>query len=308
MGRGRTLGLVLVMGVTLLVFVTCGPRRRPGQAGRPTATPPALATVEATRPPQVEQVEPTAAPTMTAVSTMTAAPTLAADPTPAGGEAAGFPTLNNALSLMTLNAPDALCNDGSPARYYFRQGQNNKWLVFLEGGGACFDSAECDTRRQEQFNLTSSTRWEETMPLKGIFSNDPERNPGFWNWNQVYVKYCSSDAWSGKGLAADGRQFRGRAIIQGVLNDLERHPQFATGQGTDSAFILAGCSGGGQGVMQNLDDVALRLAGGFDDIRGINDAGWAIDVRPSYAGPDTPSFYDKLAKGFSYWSAGLDQS
>ncbi|MEW5985059.1 MAG: pectin acetylesterase-family hydrolase [Chloroflexota bacterium] len=265
---------LLLVSLTFLLLAGCGLRRRP--AGRPN-----------------QSLQPTQAPQPT-TGGQAAAPESAVTP------------LSDELGVVVLDSPTAVCNDGSPAQYYLRQGQNNNWLVFLEGGGACFQDADCREREREQYNLTSSEQWDPSVSLDGLFSIDPERNPDFWNWNQIYVKYCSSDGWSGNRQSPDGRQFRGQAILEAVLTDLQNHHgNFGAGQGTDSTLILAGCSAGGEGVLNNLDAVAARFTNNFDDIRGINDAGWAVDVQPSYS-PQSPSFYDLLGQGFDYWQGHVD--
>ena len=34
-------------------------------------------------------------------------------------------------------------------------------------------------------------------PHTGKLTDDPDRNPTFWNWNIVYVKYCDGGFFSG---------------------------------------------------------------------------------------------------------------
>lgn len=41
------------------------------------------------------------------------------------------------LDLHSLTAPTAVCNDGSPAGYYYSAGTNSQlWVVYLEGGAS----------------------------------------------------------------------------------------------------------------------------------------------------------------------------
>ena len=43
--------------------------------------------------------------------------------------------------------PDALCNDFTQAGYYIRRNDSSSdWLVFLEGGGACYSAETCNRR------------------------------------------------------------------------------------------------------------------------------------------------------------------
>ncbi|MEW5985713.1 MAG: pectin acetylesterase-family hydrolase [Chloroflexota bacterium] len=307
LAQKRVFYLALATALGLLLFAGCGPRRpatRPNQSQpSPTAEQPPTPTLA----PALVQSEPAAEPTQAVEPTSLPEPTAttAAAPEAAAGEQSVQP-LSDVLGVVALNTGAAVCNDGSPAKYYLRQGYNNKWLVFLEGGGACFRDQDCSQREREQPKLTSSDQWDPSVSLGGIFSINEERNPDFWNWNQVYVKYCSSDSWSGSHTDADGRQFRGRDILEAVFTDVQqRNGNFGVGKGSDSTLILAGCSAGGNGVLNNLDAVAGRFADNFDDIRGINDAGWAVDIRPSYAA-NAPSFYEMFSVGFGNWGGNVD--
>merc|ERR1711959_35912 len=95
----------------------------------------------------------------------------------------------------------AVCLDGSPSGYWYRPGTGagaNNWIVFLEGGGWCYDEKACLYRSGTM--LGSSTQWPATMPVDGrkekgvtaladrpLFSADPSVNPDFYDWNIVYV-------------------------------------------------------------------------------------------------------------------------
>ena len=51
------------------------------------------------------------------------------------------------VQLSTATYPRALCNDGTAATYMIRRNpQSTKWLIWLEGGGNCYDSATCTAR------------------------------------------------------------------------------------------------------------------------------------------------------------------
>jgi hypothetical protein len=200
-------------------------------------------------------------------------------------------TVDNALF------PDAVCNDGSPAIFYFRPAANaanaNKWVIQLQGGGGCTTPAACAKRwcnvdtNFSMTQMTSTTSPDKTPPV-GIFARKSEEpslpivNP-IGDSNQVMIKYCSSDTW--RGVAKDvpidtthpvtGAEvsmrlhFQGQAILQAVLNLLKRtHGSTITHAGTreplpdlDQAteVILAGASAGGGGVSFNLDALAASL-------------------------------------------------
>jgi hypothetical protein len=115
--------------------------------------------------------------------------------------------------------PDSLCNDGSAAGFYYRKGgsddsgfliEDPQWLVFLEGGGWCWDQESCAQRTGIYPTLMSSTKWKPTKALTGIFSPDPLSSP-LATANKVYVPYCSS------GICVCGRMRGGMQASRGLL-------------------------------------------------------------------------------------------
>jgi hypothetical protein len=50
--------------------------------------------------------------------------------------------------------PDAVCNDGSPAGYFWqkatRETSQDLWIIYLQGGAWCFDKASCEARWAER--------------------------------------------------------------------------------------------------------------------------------------------------------------
>ncbi len=65
--------------------------------------------------------------------------------------------LDDNLELVLLN--DTTCLDGSSAGFYFRASGTNSsnWVIFLQGGGACYDQKSCSDRAKSA--LGSSTYW-----------------------------------------------------------------------------------------------------------------------------------------------------
>ena len=52
----------------------------------------------------------------------------------------------------------ARCLDGSPGAFYLRRGNPRKWLIYLEGGGWCYDEDDCFERSSTK--LGSSKDWQ----------------------------------------------------------------------------------------------------------------------------------------------------
>ena len=189
--------------------------------------------------------------------------------------------------------PDALCNDGTPALLYFRpasaQLNRNRWVIFLQGGGACDSPADCAARwcnAGTNFGMQgmSASPAPSGINANGILERRVDNPMG--SWNHVLVKYCSSDSWSGtrKDLIVDApdpldggaRRFRmhalGARILDATLSRLQSDAgstlSFMSTTGTmtpmpdlDDAetVILAGASGGGAGTIFNLDRVRALI-------------------------------------------------
>ena len=100
---------------------------------------------------------------------------------------------------LTSIDPLALCNDGSPAVYYWKQSKsptNNKWLVYLQSGAQCYDHKSCEERMRELPHLTSSKTYPEKKTFTGVLDENPELTP-LADANKAYVMYCSSDGHMG---------------------------------------------------------------------------------------------------------------
>jgi hypothetical protein len=192
-----------------------------------------------------------------------------------------FNAVVQAAPLQKITVPNAagrnaVCNDGTPAVYYFRSGTGsgeNKWVIFLSGGGLCYSINSCNQRQREFPELMTSQGKPATFNASGILSELSANNPDFFNANHVAIPYCSSDLWSGDREASGatgGFEFRGFRIVRSIVNDLRNR----SGNNLTSAnrILLSGTSAGGIGTMVHLD----WLAGQFPnaEVRGINDAGW----------------------------------
>jgi hypothetical protein len=95
----------------------------------------------------------------------------------------------------------AMCLDGSQAAYYIRRGLDigsEKWVVFFEGGGWCYDFEQCSLRSQQR--LGSSKMNPDVMhpdELGFYISSNLIVNPLMYNWNTIYVRYCDGSSYAG---------------------------------------------------------------------------------------------------------------
>jgi hypothetical protein len=218
-------------------------------------------------------------------------------PASAGGMASGTALQRVDVDLEAF--PDARCNDGSPATFYFRPAATPagaaNWVIQLQGGGGCRTPDDCAQRWcsvDTNFGMTQMTS--ALAPALGtvadgiLYRGGAHPNP-LGDHNHVFVRYCSSDAWAGRTgpidvdaihpvTAAPVRyriDFRGQDILDAVIATLRRDggsaPDYTLGGGavalTDldaaTTVLLAGASAGGNGTINNADRVG-------DVLRAIN--------------------------------------
>lgn len=219
--------------------------------------------------------------------------------------------------------PLALCNDGSPAAYYYSEGTQrlNLWLVFLEGGMWCWSEESCRTG----FHGTSSSNKFVRTPkglawwaskLHGLF--DAESSP-LAQARIAYVRTCSNDAFLGDTSPSprsaarspfDRWHFRGARIVEAVFQDLRAR----TGLGADAGdrVLFGGCSAGARGALVSLDYVAASLAGKAQ-VLGLFDSPLWVPIVPF--GPTVESFEvqtkkanDLFCNSTSYVSTECEQT
>jgi O-palmitoleoyl-L-serine hydrolase len=181
--------------------------------------------------------------------------------------------------------PLAVCNDGTPAGYYFSPSPSGSadWVVHQQGGGWCFDAASC---RERSPSLTSSKAWAPAVTVGGLFA---AADPRLAAANLVYAPYCSSDAWAGHIGAADvpfGFHFRGADIVDAIVADLAAAR--GLGAAAHTTILYSGCSAGARGVLFNLDRVAAVVAsavppGHLAAYGGLLDSAFWVDLTPANA-------------------------
>ena len=176
----------------------------------------------------------------------------------------------------------AICNNGEDFAYYIRRGTGSgttKWILHLKGGGSCKSIEECKKRGPSFTDPPSAS----TRKPGGIMTTNAEQNPQFYNWNHVYLYYCSSDLWTGDRAASTetaGLHFRGARIVTAVVEDLmnsELTPITTLDQASE--IIFSGSSAGGGGVANNINRLVALLPEGTP-IVGLVDSAFAPRVQP----------------------------
>lgn len=195
--------------------------------------------------------------------------------------------------FANATARNAICNDGSPSGYYLRRSASNSsgWVIYLEGGGLCYDYKTCKSRNPM---LTGSATWPPTFSPPGLFANATSNR--FRDFNQVFVIYCTSDLYSGS-KAASGLlnfSFRGQHVVPALLEDL--HDELSGA----SDVLFTGGSAGGIGVLVNWPLVRKALSG-VPRLRAIPDAGWFLTTMKPYS-PKSVPITKQLKDGMALWA------
>ncbi len=238
--------------------------------------------------------------------------------------------------------PDALCNDGTGAVFYYRPApagaDDTRWIIQLQGGGNCNNGDSCAGRWCNVGTAFSLLGMSITpAPKVGIDGKGILARPAsfaksvaspFRQYNQVFVKYCSSDNWIGthRNAVLEGHHphtdaavtykvhFLGRRILEATLATLRREAG-TVGSGANTlpdlddatAVVLAGASAGGAGTVQNADYVeGLLRASNADlaDYRVIIDSAYRPDLEE--VGFENSPFCDEagLCTGAAFLEAG----
>ncbi|KAH7295507.1 hypothetical protein KP509_27G052600 [Ceratopteris richardii] len=137
---------------------------------------------------------------------------------------------------------------------------------------------------------------EEQVVFGGSLSNSPLKNPDFYNWNRVKVRYCDGGSFSGdidsplevkldKVNQSKLIYFRGRRIWQAAMDDL-----LSLGLKHAKEALLSGCSAGALASMIHCDDFRKQLPDNAV-VKCISDAGFFVDVRDVMNKTTIQSFY-----------------
>eukprot|EP00756_Hemistasia_phaeocysticola_P018856 Hpha_TRINITY_DN15624_c4_g2::TRINITY_DN15624_c4_g2_i1::g.99221::m.99221/K19882/NOTUM; O-palmitoleoyl-L-serine hydrolase len=198
-------------------------------------------------------------------------------------------------------AEGGLCMDGSPAGFYYAAAENASstlWVISLEGGGACYDKASCDSRAKT--NLGSSTKWAATVNGGGWLDSSPANNPNFYDSYKVYIPYCTSDTHMGMKDKPDassfGYYFSGHSNVRNfmgmLLNDSSTGPSLKAA----THVLVTGGSAGGAGTFGNVDYIQSRLP--WAKVKGMPVAGYFF---PGHT-EDQPEYPVFPPSDWAHWS------
>lgn len=163
---------------------------------------------------------------------------------------------------------DAFCMDGSTTGIGINPNpESTKLLIFLEGGGACFDPITCATvANPDGFGADRFASAASGTLARGITDRTNEANP-FADWNMVYVPYCTGDVHAGTNVDGfEGRMHVGHRNYQAYIERIAA----TFGESVDEV-VLGGRSAGGLGAVINYPISASAF--GCTPVHMIDDSG-----------------------------------
>jgi hypothetical protein len=179
---------------------------------------------------------------------------------------------------------DAVCGTGSATGIGVNlTSASDRVLIFLAGGGACWDAFTC-------FTLHTAAHFDGydaadfaidaagvLAQAGGFFDRETAANP-FKDYSYVAVPYCTGDAHAGDNVVTFGENTAHFVGYRNVRAYLER---LALTFPTADRIVLAGSSGGGIGAVANWRQVAEAFPNARVDM--IDDSGALLpeDVFPS---------------------------
>lgn len=214
------------------------------------------------------------------------------------------------LRRVLLTAPDAVCNDGTPAAMYVRAARDgamepdgpsaNRWIIHFLGGSNCSSYEECGTRwcgiGQWEGTLMTTRFDGDFRNVDGLLGRNSVNRLG--DRNQVLLKYCSSDSWEGRKSNvvlrsetnpndAYSLHFRGATIVDAALAALEQGVEGMPRLTTATDVLIGGDSAGAQGARTHLDRIASRLRAANPNVRvrGQFEAAFNVDLNGRQGAP-----------------------
>jgi hypothetical protein len=183
--------------------------------------------------------------------------------------------------------PDGpVCVAGTPYSVFTRKGDPKKLLIFLQGGGACWQNfSNCNILAEDQSPPADG-------PFPGVFDPTMQNNP-FADYSVVYMPYCDGSTFGGDNDVKDDPAFpygptryhRGlRNVSAGMDVAADMFPQA-------KQITVMGHSAGGVGAAAFAPFLTRFVFGNNTKLTVYNDAGPIavnLGTPPWAGGPDIP--------------------
>ena len=254
------------------------------------------------------------------------AATAAVDDAEAVESSSGLPTLADLDAGWNRIEPggETTCSDGSDYSFFVRAADTSKLLVYLQGGGGCWNADTCDLGRIGSYRFEVGDT--DPASAQGIFDLENPENP-FADHSMVFIPYCTGDVHLGDNVETyqvaalpEGAEVK-EGADPGAHETTVHHRGMTNAEavlewtyanfGKPENIFVTGSSAGSIPSPYYAAHVAARypnariaqLGDGSGGYRRDNDvrphASWgtldAIDALPEFRGLDDPDFdYESL--------------
>jgi hypothetical protein len=175
-----------------------------------------------------------------------------------------------------VDFPGAQCRDGTPTGIGVSPSAtgSTKLMIFLEGGGACFNGSTCATNPSHFDQSTFNAQFVAVESKAGIFSRT-DTNNAVADWNMVYVPYCTGDVHAGNAPNTTVPGFPGQQQFVGYTNMTQYLSRLVPTFPGLARVLLTGQSAGGFGASLEYVQVARAFAqnGNSVPVDLLDDAG-----------------------------------
>ncbi|MFK7833908.1 MAG: pectin acetylesterase-family hydrolase [Winogradskyella sp.] len=172
-----------------------------------------------------------------------------------------------ALELVAADSPNQItwmANDAVTSRNGDAMGygvvlnpDSQKLLIFLDGGGACFNNITCSGNID---SFTEDDFFQRISNQNALIIDRDAADNQFADWNFVFVPYATGDVHSGSNSAADvpnggpnNQVMTGFSNVSVILNELKT---YFDANGGVSEIVFSGSSAGGFGMYLNTVQLA----------------------------------------------------
>lgn len=176
-------------------------------------------------------------------------------------------------------AHEAMCFGGGAYQVNVHRGTSNNVLLYLEGGGACWNQSTCWDTPVAKSSAGSATPW-------GILDLNDAANP-FRDWTVVYAPYCDGSLFAGDNIVDYGPH---RTYHHGLYNLSAAVALLKREVPDPSLLVVSGSSAGGYGTFTGYG--VARIAFPDTHILVLNDSG------PGFENPAKPQ---ATAERIEHW-------
>lgn len=166
----------------------------------------------------------------------------------------GEPLTSEKGSWTWVDFADSSCDDGSPTGIAINRSDSKNLLVFLMGGGACWDYLTCAILNTSSHGPFGRMQWEGSKGITMGSVLDRSADNPFRDYNLVFVPYCTGDVHAGDNVIEyDGGIGKKKVAHKGRPNLVAFLKRIAATVPTPDKLVVSGSSAGGFGAALNYD-------------------------------------------------------